>query len=161
MAAPMPLTSTSLFISAKQGLFHSPLGFSIDAGRTNWLLEPKPKNNHFIETIYKAPAGSGSEAILTVRSDKINGRVDAAHYAKRWLSDYPRFGFEVLDAKKVKVDGQMAYLIDLVSHESSKQLRQVLFVRGDDAVTLTCRDKIQDFAKTLKSCDQIIRTFHW
>src|SRR6185437_16609816 len=117
--------------------------------------------NRFVETVYKSPEGTESEAILTVRTDKIAAHINAAKYAKKWLSDYPRFGFEILEAKKVNVEGQMAYMIDLVSHESSKQLRQVLFVRGDDAVTLTCRDKIQDFAKTLKSCDQIIRTFRW
>ena len=133
----------------------------MNAGPTGWELAPKPKNNRFIETIYRAPDGTDSEAILTVRADKIHGRIDAPEYAKKWLHDYPRFGFEILDAKKVNVAGQSAYVIDLVSHESSKQLRQVLFVRGEDAITLTCRDKIQDFNQTVKSCDQIIRTFRW
>src|SRR6185437_12837316 len=97
LAAPMPLTSTSLFISAKKGLFHSPLGFTMDAGTTDWELVPKPKNDHFIETIYRAPEGTESEAILTVRSDRVSRTVDSAQYAKKWLNDYPRFGFEVLD----------------------------------------------------------------
>ena len=133
----------------------------MNSGSTDWELAPKPQNNRFIETVYRAPNGTDSEAILTVRADKIHGRADAAEYAKKWLHDYPRFGFEVLDAKKVNVAGQGAYVIDLVSHESSKQLRQVLFVQGENAVTLTCRDKIQDFSQTLKVCDQIIRTFRW
>ena len=157
--APMPLTSSSIFISGTNGVFHSPLGFSLNAGNTDWTLAAKPRNNRFIKTIYRAP--NDPEALLTVRADKINHPANVAQYAKKWLSDYPRFGFQVLEAKRVKVSGQLGYMIDLVSHESSKQLRQVLFVKGDVAITLTCRDSIRRFGHTLKSCDKIIRTFRW
>ncbi len=158
-AAPMPLTSSSIFISGKNGVFYSPLGFSLNAANTDWDLTPKPKNNRFIKTIYRSP--NDPEALLTVRADKIARPVNVVQYAKKWLNDYPRFGFQVLQAKRVKVSGQPAYLVDLLSHESGKQLRQVLFVKGDTAITLTCRDSIKHFGQTLKSCDKIIRTFQW
>jgi hypothetical protein len=160
-ASPMPFTSSSLFISGEKGLFHSPNGFSLSSGASQWQLTAKPKDNSYIDTIYRGPGESATAPVLTVRSDKLAKNTDVGTYAKKWLNDYPRFGFEVLSAKKVKVNEQVAYLVYLVSRESAKQLRQVLFVKGQTAVTLTCRDDINHFAIALKSCNEIIRTFHW
>jgi hypothetical protein len=164
-AAPMPLTSSSLFISAERGLFHSASGFTINAASTDWQQMSPPKNNSYIETVYRAPNrgpnDSKGPAALTVRAESLPQSTSLENFANKWLKDYPRLGFDILTAKKVKVGEQVAFMLDLVSRENSKQLRQVIFVKGKSAVTLTCRDDISTFAQSLKSCNEIARTFRW
>ena len=160
-AAPMPLTSSSIFISGHPGLFHSAMGFTMNSASTNWHLVPAPKNNSYIETVYRAPSDSKTQAALTVRAEVLQKSVDLEAYANRWIKDYPRLGFEILASKKVRVGDQIAYMLDLISRENAKQLRQVLFVKGKNSVTLTCRDDVSTFSQSLKSCNDIVRTFHW
>jgi len=164
-AAPMPLTSSSAFISAEKGLFHSASGFVISSGPTDWHQISPPKNNSYIETVYRAPEHAGSDsksqAALTVRAEPLQRPTSLDDFANKWLKDYPRLGFEILTAKKVKVNDQIAFMLDLVSRENSKQLRQVIFVKGKNAVTITCRDDVATFAQSLKSCNEITRTFRW
>lgn len=161
-AAPIPLTSTSRFTSEHNGMFRSPLGFSLHAGNTNWEQVPAPADNPFIATIYRATEiENGVQAALTVRIDELDETSTLDSYSKKWLKDYPRFGFEILSAKKVKVGRQIGFLLDLVNRESQKQLRQILFLHGKNAVTLTCRDQIQTFRSTVRDCNAIIRTFQW
>jgi hypothetical protein len=160
-AAPIPLTSSSLFISGKKGLFQSPLGFSIHLGATDWAQVPAPANNAYIEAVYRRNDDSATQAALTVRVDAITKPTDLDKYSAKWMKDYPRFGFEVITSKKVKVGNETGFLLDLVNRESAKQLRQVLFVKNKNAVTLTCRDDIKSFSQTLAACNDIIRTFTW
>ncbi len=160
-AAPIPLTSSSLFISAKKGLFQSPLGFSLHLSNTKWVQVSKPAQNPYIETIYRASGDSLTQAALTVRVDKIDKSLDPTAYAQKWLKDYPRFGFDIINSKKVRVSQEVGYLIDMINNDNSKQLRQILFVKNNHAVTLTCRDDAANFSQTLKTCNEIIKTFQW
>jgi hypothetical protein len=160
-AAPIPLTSSSLYISAKPGLFQSPIGFSINSGSTNWVQVMSPKNNEFIEATYHSPGDENVQAALTMRHEKLSKPEELDSYSKKWMKDYPRFGFDVLAAKKVRVKNEVGFMLDLVNRENSKQLRQLIFVKNSNVVTLTCRDDAQNFLKTLKSCNEIIRTFRW
>lgn len=160
-AAPIPLTSSSIFISAKNGLYQSHLGFSLHLAKTNWVQIAKPADNPYIETVYRASHDGQSQAALTVRVEKLSKPSDPLNYAQKWLKDYPRFGFDILSSKRVKIGTETGYLIDMVNNDNAKQLRQVLFVKNLHAVTLTCRDDISDFSQTLKSCNEIIKTFQW
>lgn len=161
LSAPIPLTSSSIFISAKKGLFQSPLGFSLHLAATNWVQIPKPNDNPYIETIYRASEDDKVQAALTVRVDHLSKAMGLEAYSQKWMKDYPRFGFDILTSKKVRVGDEIGFMLDLVNRDNSKQLRQLLFVKNKSAVTLTCRDDVQNFPHTLKSCNEIIRTFHW
>ncbi len=161
LAAPIPLTSSSPFISLQKGLFQSPLGFRLHSGQTGWEQIPPPKQNTFIETIYRAPGDNNVQAALTVRVDKTDKKYELSDYAQTWLKDYPRLGFSILTSKKVRVGQEVGYMLDLVNRDNAKQLRQVIFLKERHVVTLTCRDDMTSFQKTLKSCNDIIRTFQW
>jgi hypothetical protein len=77
------------------------------------------------------------------------------------MKDYTRFGFDVLTAKPIKVGEAQAFLLDIVSRETQKQLRQVVFLREKTAVILTCRDQRESFKNTVQDCNEIMRTFEW
>ena len=157
-AAPIPLTSSSLLTSQKAGIYRSPLGFSVNAGRSGWSVVAEPVPNDYVVATYKSPNSANA---LTVRVDELEKPLTLEAYSKKWLKDYPRFGFSVLDSKKVKVGNDVAYMLDFVSRENKKQLRQLLFVKNQKAVTLTCRGDQTSFAQTVKSCNEIFRSFKW
>lgn len=161
-AAPIPVTSSSQYIQPELGMFRSPHGFSIHAGKTTWLHHAPSRSNPYIATIYRAPkVENGVQAALTVRLDKLEKKISLKRYAKKWLRDYPRFGIDVLSNKKVKVGEYSAYLIDMIDRDSAKQLRQVLFLKNNRVAILTCRDHKKTFRRSLKACNKIIRNFEW
>lgn len=161
-AAPIPFTSSSALISKNAGLYRSPLGFSIHSSETGWKQVPPPNKNEFIVTMYEnRDPNSSAPAALTVRVDDLKKKTSLEDYSKKWLRDYPRFGFDVITAKKVRVGENVGYMLDLLSRENKKQLRQLLFVKDKQAVTLTCRGDREKFKTTVRDCNDIIRTFRW
>src|SRR5690606_6241607 len=122
-AAPMPLSPASLYFSSQKEIFRSPLGFSIHAADTRWTRIMPPKNNEYLKAIFRAPTdGSAVQAALTVRSDKVTAKTDLTSYAKKWLKDYPRLGFQVLAAKKVRIGEQVGFMIDMINSDAEMQL---------------------------------------
>jgi hypothetical protein len=162
LAAPIPATTSSILISELPGIFRSPLGFSIHTAETAWEQLQAPSDNPYVVTLYRPKADIvSSQGALTVRLDPLREVTDIDSYSKQWLKDYPRLGFEVLASKKIKLEGQIGYLLDLLSRDNQVQLRQVIFLKGRHAVSLTCRDHQESFSTTLKNCNSIIKTFRW
>lgn len=162
LAAPIPATSSSEVISPDKGQFISPEGFILSAGNSNWIQSEAPEGIHSVATVYKGPVTTrGVQAALTVRVDELQRNSSLKSYIKKWSRDYPRFGFDVLASKPVKVNNQVGYLLDLVNNETKKQLRQVVFLKDQKAVILTCRDHVDSFLINLNGCNEIIRSFRW
>ncbi len=158
-AAPIPATSSSAVIAMKEGYFRSPAGFFLEARDSGWALATKPNASPSLKAIYRGAANS--EAMMTVRVEEAVVENDAQTYAQKWLREFPRLGMEVLAAKPLRVGAASGYLLDLLNKANKKQLRQVVFLRQQKAVVLTCRDNIETFGQSLKSCNQIIRSFSW
>lgn len=161
-AAPIPGTSSSPLVSGQAGLFYSPKGFRIHSAQTAWVQSVPPKNIPSLVTIYKSPLPqNGQQPALTVRVDDLRQVQPLKTYVKKWMKDYSRFGFEVLTAKPIKIKDTQAFLLDILSRETQKQLRQVVFMKDKTAVILTCRDARDSFAKTVQDCNEIVKTFEW
>jgi hypothetical protein len=161
-AAPMPGTSSSALVSEKPGLFYSDKGFRMDNGGTAWIQSAPPKDIPSLVTVYKSPVSTqGQQPALSVRVDRLRKQQSLKNYVRKWMQDYTRFGFDVLTAKPIKINAQSAFLLDIVSRETKKQLRQVVFLKNKTAVTLTCRDHRDSFGKTVQDCNQIVKSFEW
>lgn len=190
-AAPIPGTSTSKLVSPQIGLYHSPLGFQMNAGKTGWAHSAPPKGNKFIATVYRAQSvepgsvasqmradlqksgavvesralasakSAGVPASLTVRVDDLDKQVALEKYIQKWMKEYPRYGFDVLGSKPFAQNKLNGYVLDIVNREQQKQLRQVIFVKDKRAAILTCRDRVASFQTSLKACNEIIKTFTW
>lgn len=161
-SAPIPATSSSEIIGSNIGLFLSDEGFSISSKNTDWEQALPPKDNPYIQTLYLAPSKNfGVQASLTVRVDKLAQDTTPHNYVKKWIKDYPRLGFRVLNAKRVKVNENNAFLLDLINKNNSRQIRQVLFAKKSKVILLTCRDHKNTFKETVKNCNDIIRNFDW
>lgn len=161
-AAPMPGTGSSPLVSEKPGLFHSSKGFRLNSAQSGWVQTAPPKSIPSLVTIYRSPAPvNGQQPALTVRVDDLRKNQGLKTYVKKWMKDYTRFGFDVLTAKPIKVGQTSAFLLDIVSKETQKQLRQVVFLKEKTAVILTCRDQKDSFKQTVEDCNEIMRTFEW
>jgi hypothetical protein len=161
-AAPIPATSSSILVSSPPGLFVSARGFKMNSGSSSWIQSSPPKNIPSLVTVYKSPIlNMGQQPALTVRVDELRTATPLKAYVKKWMKDYNRFGFEVLTAKQIKVAQSQAFLLDILSKETNKQLRQLVFLKDRTAVILTCRDHKSSFAKTVQDCNEIAKTFEW
>lgn len=162
LAAPFPGTGSSPLVSEQPGLFFSTKGFRMHSAETDWIQSAPPKDVPSLVTVYKSPVVSnGQQAALSVRVDELSRPQNLKRYVRRWMQDYTRFGFDVLTAKRISINQQSAFLLDIVSRETKKQLRQVVFLKKKTAVILTCRDHRESFGKTVQDCNQIVKTFQW
>lgn len=161
-AAPHPGV-TSALAAPKLGVFRSPIGFEIASGDSGWLPTSAPNESKNIATVYRPSAwkARGINAMLTVRVDKLKKPLTLDAYVKRWSKEYPKFGFDVLGSKPFVQNNERGYVLDLINRDNNRQLRQVIFLKEKNAVILTCRDQASTFKSTLKSCNEIIRTFRW
>ena len=162
LSAPHPVTSSSFLVGQENGRFISQHGFLLNAGGTDWIHRHTPRGIKNVETMYLSPnSENGMKASLTVRVDKLSRKSSLGKYMKKWARDYHRFGFDILASQKVKVGPYKAHMIDLIHQQSAKQLRQVVFFRNRKAVIFTCRDNRKTFLNSLKSCNEIVRSFRW
>jgi hypothetical protein len=161
-ASPSPGMATSALVSPHLGLFRSPRGFEVSANGSGWSLEEPPKGNKTVTTVYQSPIAKDAE--MTIRVDQLKAQskeLTVEKYAQRWIKEYPRYGFDVMNSQPFQLKNQKGYVLDLINRDTAKQLRQVLFLKNKTAVILTCRDKISDFQNSIRGCNQIIRSFNW
>lgn len=162
MAAPIPVSTSSAVLNAKPGIYLSPLGFQLDTSDTGWRpVDAQGKSEFIVAAYVKETSDPEVQGAFTVRVDKIAAPTSVEAYAKKWLKDYPRLGFEILTAKKVNVSGEIGFLLDLVNRDNKMQLRQLLFTKRNHVVNLACRDQMKDFTATLADCNKIFRSFSW
>ena len=128
---------------------------------TDWLPTPQNKDSMF-EAVRFTPKGAlDSTASLSVRTDTLSKQSNLESYAKKWMRDYPSYGFEVLGAKSFAVSGSPGLVVDMVQRSKSKQIRQVILQHGQHVAILTCLDSQSTFQKTLSSCNQLVKNFEW
>ena len=159
-AVPKPETEEK--IKPKLGVYKSDFGFEIQANNTDWIQTKPPKKSRFIETIYRSPIMRNNvHASLTVRVDNMKDKTDLKNYVKRWVREYPKYGYDVLGSQPFKNGDQWGYVIDLINPGKNRQLRQVIHLSKKVAVIITCRDHSATFSISLKECNKITKNFRW
>lgn len=153
-ASPHPGIGTSALVNPQYGYFLRPHGFILKSGLSGWELGDSSEMLTF--TSPQSKAGS-----LSVRAEDLRGEMSLENYAKRWMKDYPNYGFDVLGTKTFAQGNARGLVIDLTHKKRGQQLRQVLFLKEKKAVILTCKDDLKTFEATLAGCNQITKTFEW
>lgn len=160
-AAPHPGTSTSVLTDPQQGHYFQSQGFNLRTLGTDWLPTPQNKESMF-ESVRFTPKGQmDATASLSVRTDTLSKQSNLESYAKKWMRDYPSYGFEVLGAKSFSVAGSPGLVVDMIQRSKSKQIRQVILQKGQKVAILTCLDNQSSFQKTLANCNQLVKNFEW
>lgn len=159
-AAPHPATSTSALTAPEKGLYFNFRGFNLKTAGTNWV--GLNSSESVLDTVKLGPAGaSGIDTSLSVRTDKLSKNANLELYTRKWMRDYPSYGFEVLASKSFSLNGSPALLVDMLSRSKNKQIRQVILKNEDVVAVMTCMDQREKFDQTLAQCNQIMKTFAW
>jgi hypothetical protein len=159
-AAPIPGVSNK--VKPALGIYKSPQGFEIQTAGSDWIQSAPPKKTRYIATMFRSPQiKNNMRATLTVRVDQLQSPLQINDYVKRWTREYPKFGFDVKGSKKITMNGNIGYMIDLVNPAKKRQLRQVIFLKDKKAVLMTCRDHVDNFRTSLAECNKMIRGFKW
>jgi hypothetical protein len=159
-AAPIPGVTNKA--KPALGVYKSPQGFEIQTAASDWIQSSPPKKSRYIATMFRSPeVKNNMRATLTVRVDQLQSPLKINEYVKRWTKEYPKFGFDVKGSKKISMNGNIGYMIDLVNPAKKRQLRQVIFMKDKKAVLMTCRDHVSNFRASLIECNKMIRGFKW
>lgn len=161
-AAPYPATSSSILTSPERGLAFLQKGFLVKTAGTEWVpVNPEKGSESLLDTIRFEPKDAKQTGSLSIRTDKILSTASLELYAKKFMRDYPNYGFDVLSSKPVKLNENSGLLVDMVSRTKNKQLRQLILKQNNQVAILTCLDEKENFNKTLSSCNQIMKSFEW
>jgi hypothetical protein len=158
-AAPHPATSTSALTAPEKGLYFLHKGFSLKTEGTSWV--PVANADTLLDTVRFAPKETAKGGSLSIRTDKVSKEATLDLYTRKWMRDYPNYGFEVLATKKFSLNGSPALLVDMLSRSKNKQIRQVVLKNNDRVAIMTCLDDKDTFSKSLVECNQIMKSFLW
>lgn len=160
-AAPYPATSTSVLTDPSKGVLFHGFGFRLKSVDPTWTAVPTVGESIFETMRFEPKVAAGSEATLSIRMDKLPEKGTLETYAKKWMRDYPSYGFEVLGTKTLQLGGGKALLVDLTQKSKNRQLRQVILQKDDKVAVMTCLDRKEKFNDTLQTCNRLIRGFEW
>ena len=163
LASPHPAMGSSKVYQEHKRIIRSPLGFELDLRESKWSMHMPSRKDSFIYRVFKGEKVEGSEFTpsLSVRVDNLKKPLSLKAYVKRWIREYPYYGFQILGTRLFKHQNRKGFLIDLENEEAGKKLRQVIFLKQGRAVVMTCSDQTDKFPSTLKECNQIVRSFKW
>lgn len=159
-AAPYPATSSSALTTPEKGLYFLHKGFTLTTEGTTWIPVPGTEQS-LLDTIRFAAKDRHSEGSLSIRTDKVSKNASLELYTRKWMRDYPNYGFEVISAKNFTLNGSPALVVDMLSRAKKKQIRQVILKNEDRVAIMTCLDDQERFSKSLQNCNQIMKSFSW
>lgn len=150
--------------SLSRGIYASSEGFEINPQSTEWIKSSPPAElKNKVEALFRLKnENSKAQPTFTVRVDRDTSYKTLKEYSNKWLKNYGQFGLEVLGHKYFKNEkDQNGFVIDIENSTTQKKLRQVIFFQNAKAVILTCMDQKETFKNSLKSCNDLIKTFAW
>ncbi|MFM6929386.1 MAG: hypothetical protein ACKOX6_13040 [Bdellovibrio sp.] len=160
LAAPYPATSTSALTAPEKGYYFLHKGFIVKTTGTDWI-PVATEDGALLDTIRFASPKNPNDGSLSVRTDRIAKTASLELYTRKWMRDYPSYGFEVLATKQFNLNGNPALIVDMLSRSKNKQIRQVVLKNEEKVAIMTCLDTQESFTKSLQNCNQIIKTFNW
>lgn len=160
-AAPFPATSTSLLTDPSKSVFFHGFGFKLNSLDPSWMAVPSIGESVFDSIRFEPKTPGAGDATVSIRMDRLPDKSNLETYAKKWMREYPTYGFEVLGTKNLTLGGGRALLVDLTQKSKNRQLRQIIMQNKDRIAILTCLDQKEKFNETLQTCNRLIRGFEW
>ncbi len=163
MAAPHPVTTSSLLTDPEKGQSFRGFGFKMAFNGSHWRPLQKDSEGLFAEIQFqdKDSKNDNSLAQISLRMDDLSKNQSIETYAKKWMRDYPHYGFEVLGTKTFAHSGGQGLVVDLFHRQSNKQLRQVILLKNKKVAIFTCSDAKVKFNGILAECNHLVKGFSW
>lgn len=136
-------------------------GFIIDYAKSSWQKSEAPSNlENQLVALFKLK--DSKTATLTVRVDPQSQIRSLREYTEKWIKSFSQYGLEVLGHQSFKNKNDIkGMVIDLLSENSKKKIRQVIYFKDSKAIVMTCMDQNSEFTETLKKCNELIQNFDW
>lgn len=160
-ASPIPGVGSSEVPQLLKNIVVSEHGFRLGSSTSAFWNLKKDLNANLTDTFQYSSNNPKSNARFTVNVDKFSKPTSFDSYVKKWVKEYPYFGFEILKTQVTRLGGQPCYLVDFAHRKKNKQLRQFVVVKKDYAVVMTCADDINKFKDTAMQCADLINNFRW
>lgn len=161
-SSPIPGTGSSQVSQLLKNIVISEYGFRVGSPeQTFWNLKQDIHSNTTNTFQYFAADPLQKTARFTINIDKFSSPTNFDSYVKKWVKEYPYFGFEILKTQTMKIGDEPCYLVDLAHRKQNKQMRQFVVVKKEFAVVMTCADEISKFKDTALQCADLIKNFHW
>ncbi len=159
LAAPHPLTGSSLINNAQSSLAYSFMGFNVSSVPSGWVYKPGPDDSSV--SIELGPSDSASKASLSFHLEKIAKKITLEQYVRQYLRDYNQYGFEVTSLQSNKKNIVPSVIVDLTQKNKQTRSRQVFFLQNEKIIIASCLDDFDKFDKTAANCNQILGSFQW
>ena len=130
--------------------------YTFKLGDSKWEQITPPKDHSSLKAVYKSPSGDTS---LTLRESSVKKGISLRKHVKSWIKDYRKYGLLLIDSKPLKVNGQKGFLINSEHKESKKSFRQMVFLKNNMSVTMTC--KSETGSEEIVECAKLIKNFAW
>ena len=161
-AAPFPGMASSALSEVSDRFFNSDKGFHVSGQEANWRVSIDAEDSFTLARLQpREPKFEDDVPTLTLRLDKLEEVTSIENYARRWMRDFPNYGFEITSSRRFKHSDNDAILIDLRHTRNERHLRQVIFTKDEKAVILTCSGDKRGLSAVLADCNKIIRSFRW
>lgn len=162
LGSPIPSVGSSEVSQLLKNIVISEYGFRVgNPQQTYWKLKDDLTANSSNTFQYFAADPQQKTARFTINVDKFSSPTSFNAYVKKWVKEYPYFGFEILKTQSMKIGDQPCYLVDLAHRKQNKQLRQFVVVKKEFAVVMTCADEINKFKETAIQCADLVNNFQW
>lgn len=163
LAAPHPVTTTSILTDPEKGQSFRGFGFKMALTNSSWRPLQKNSEGLFAEIQFqnKEIKSDTSQAQISIRMDDLLKPQNIESYAKKWMRDYPHYGFEVLGTKTFSHSGGQGLVVDLFHRQNNKQLRQVILLKDKKVAIFTCSDMKSKFTEILTACNHLVKGFSW
>lgn len=161
LASPMPGAGSSQVPQLLKNIVVSEHGFRIGSSQQDFWTLKKDLEANQKDTFQFVASKPDSGARFTVNIDTFSKPTSFDSYVKKWVKEYPYFGFEILKTQVTKIAGQPCYLVDFAHRKKNKQMRQFVVVKKEFAVVMTCADDIAKFRETSTQCSDLVSNFRW
>ena len=135
--------------------------FEFNDIETSWWRAPVPASKKGVSVLFRAPLTEQKDfqPIMTVRVGKTGQSIN--NYVASWMGDYSKLGYDILGSRPFKHQNHRAYVVDVRNAATEKQARQVIFLKDNNTVILTCIDRVKTFKNSLSECNKIVKSFSW
>lgn len=156
LAAPHPLTGSSIINLPSNSFAFSQMGFSLDSIPSNWIYNKADTAS--ADVIEIGPTG---KTLISFRLENVSMKTQLETYVRKYLRDYNQYGFEVISLQSYSKSHTPSVIVDLSQKNKNTKSRQVFFYRKNKMIIATCADQSDTYEKTVSLCNQILATFKW
>lgn len=162
--APFPAAATSALVQQSLGVYFQPYGFKLPLAE-DWShqedLKSPDENSGISALSVKFVSKKFPQLTMSLETDALRADTSVESYAKKWMRDYANYGFEVLGAKTFQNGKQKGLVVDLQHKKKGIQIRQTIYIRRKQAVTITCSGQSSNFTNEIPVCNEVAKQFQW